>query len=252
MSDLIVGLGEVGRPLYELLREAYLCYGKDLEAFTPPEPVTVLHICYPYEVPDFVGTTVAYVREYGPAITVVHSTVVPGTTRRIAEQVSTSVVYSPVRGKHRQMKEDLLLYTKYVASTQEGIAERVARHLRGAGLRTHVFSSVEGLELAKLLETTYFGVLLAWVQEMERFCRTCGADYDEVVGLLREIDYLPPVIFQPGFVGGHCVIPNTYLLERVRPSAFLDLIRASNEEKREEWLRQGRSLEDRLRPQRIR
>jgi UDP-N-acetyl-D-mannosaminuronate dehydrogenase len=103
-----------------------------------------------------------------------------------------------------------------------------------------------------LIETTYLGVLIAWAQETNRFCRAAGADYDDVMQMMREIDYLPPVVFQPGFIGGHCVIPNTYLLEQVRPSPFIDVMRSSNDERRAELLAEGRSPDERLIPQRVR
>ncbi len=59
---------------------------------------------------------------------------------------------------------------------------------------------------------------------------------------MEEIDFLPPVAFQPGFIGGHCVIPNSHLLEEVRPSIFMDAMRRSNEIKERDWLAQGRLL----------
>ena len=81
-------------------------------------------------------------------------------------------------------------------------------------------SSPEALELAKLLETTYFGLLIAWAQEMNRFAETANADYLEVGKFFREIGYLPNVLFQPGFIGGHCVMPNIALLQqRFNPSS---------------------------------
>lgn len=251
MSVLVVGLGEVGKPLLDVLSAAYACVGRDVGPMPAGGPVAVMHVCYPWTA-EFAGTTVGYIREYAPDLTIVHSTVVPGTTRQIREETGAAVAYSPVRGKHTKMREELLSYTKLVASPDAQVTQQADDHLRGAGMRVEQFASVEGLELAKLLETTYFGLLIAWAQESERFCRAVGAEYNDVMRLMQEIDYLPPVAFHPGFIGGHCVIPNTYLLERVRPSAFLDLIRSSNDEKREEWLRQGRSLDDRLSPQRIR
>jgi UDP-N-acetyl-D-mannosaminuronate dehydrogenase len=251
MSVLVVGLGEVGKPMRDVLGARYPCYGRDVGPVPVPGPIDVLHICYPYNGRDFEGTTVDYITEYEPTLVVIHSTVVPGTTERVARQVAAPVAYSPARGKHARMKEDLLSYTKYVASPARETAVRAAEHLQGAGMRTQIFQSTPGLELAKLLETTYFGVLLSWAQEMERYCRACEADYDEVMKLMADVSYLPPVVFRPGFIGGHCVVPNTYLLEQVRPSPFIDVLRTSNEQKRAELITAGRSLDERLSPKRV-
>ena len=252
MHTVVVGLGEVGRPLLDVLSATYPSTGRDLDPVPAPEGVDVMHVCYPYRGADFIAATAAYIREYAPTMTIIHSTVVPGTTARVAEQTGEAVAYSPVRGKHTKMREDLLAYTKFVAAADAEVARRAAAHLAGAGLRPEVFPSVNGLELAKLIETTYLGVLIAWAQEANRFCRTAGADYDDVMQMMREIDYLPPVVFRPGFIGGHCVIPNTYLLEQVRASPFLALMRSSNDQRRAELLAEGRSPDERLTPQKVR
>ena len=150
------------------------------------------------------------------------------------------------------MRDDLLSYPKFVAASDPEVVRRASVHLAGAGLRPAPFPSLDGLELAKLLETAYLGILIAWAQEAERFCLAAGADYDDVMAMMREIDYLPPVVFRPGFIGGHCVIPNTYLLEQVRPSPFIDVMRASNEQRRGELLAEGRSPDERLAPRKVR
>jgi UDP-N-acetyl-D-mannosaminuronate dehydrogenase len=109
-------------------------------------------------------------------------------------------------------------------------------------------SSPEALELAKLLETSYFGILVAWAQEMDRFAESVDADYWEAADFFAEIDFLPPVGFQPGYIGGHCVMPNLDLLEHVRPSPFIDVIRESNIRRAREWRERGLSTADRLSP----
>ena len=37
-------------------------------------------------------------------------------------------------------------------------------------MKTKLLSSPEATEIAKLTETTYFGLLIAWAQEVERYC----------------------------------------------------------------------------------
>jgi len=124
----------------------------------------------------------------------------------------------------------------------------VEDHFAAAQVTTGRMSSPESLELAKLLETSYFGVLLAWAQEMDRFAASTGADYAEMVGFFDEIEFFPPVSFEPGYIGGHCVTPNLDLLERVRRSPFIEAIRQSNDERRREWQERGRSITERLSP----
>ena len=82
--------------------------------------------------------------------------------------------------------------------------------------------------MAKLTETTYFGVLIAWAQEVERYCDQVGVDYDEVVSIFDEIAYLPQVKFFPGIIGGHCVMPNIGILTKYFDSEILQALQASN------------------------
>ena len=95
--------------------------------------------------------------------------------------------------------------------------------------------SVVGVEGggAKLTETTYFGVLIAWAQEVERYCKEIGANYDEAVSFYEEIPYLPRVKFFPGVIGGHCVLPNIKILKGKFKSGILDAIEQSNEIKQQ-------------------
>jgi UDP-N-acetyl-D-mannosaminuronate dehydrogenase len=243
---LIVGLGEVGRPLLEILSGTHQAAGRDIEdrAF---HGVRILHLCFPFG-PDFVSAAQRYVSRYEPEVVVVNSTVVPGTTRAIQQVTGTPAVYSPVRGKHVRMTEELRRYRKFVAGTSAAAVASVADHFTAAGLTTQRMSSFESLELAKLLETTYFGVLVAWAQEMDRFAAAADADYRETAGFFEEIAFLPPVSFEPGFIGGHCVMPNLDLLEQVRRSPVIDAIRQSNEQRAHEWQASGRSTAERLSP----
>jgi UDP-N-acetyl-D-mannosaminuronate dehydrogenase len=243
---LVVGLGEIGGPLLDILRGAHDAAGRDIEDH-PFDGVQVLHLCFPYS-SDFVPSASRYVSLYEPGVVVVNSTVVPGTTREIQEKTGVPAVYSPVRGKHARMTDELRRYRKFVAGTSAQAVGLVQDHFAAVGITTRRMSSPEALELAKLLETTYFGVLVAWAQEMDRFAGAVDADYWEAIDFFKEIDFFPPVGFQPGYIGGHCVMPNLELLEQVRPSPFIDVMRESNRRRAREWQERGLSTADRLSP----
>jgi UDP-N-acetyl-D-mannosaminuronate dehydrogenase len=248
---LVVGLGEVGKPLYSILKKHEPgTLGIDIEPVEVNHPVGTMHICFPYlDAAQFQNAAVGYIRKYAPKVVVIHSTAVPGTTRSIEIESGVPCVYSPVRGKHTRMVDELLTYVKFVAGTNAKAAERVQDQFRAAGMKSETMSTPEALELAKLLETTYFGVLIAWAQEMNRFAEVVNADYLEVGKFFREIAYLPGVLFQPGFIGGHCVMPNIGLLQQRFESEFLEMVKKSNEARRVELAAQEQqSLNERLKP----
>lgn len=228
---VVVGLGEVGKPLYDLASQYHDTVGIDIAPAGAIDGVDVLHICYPFQIKDFVGETARYIERYKPAVTVINSTVSIGTTRAVAERTQTPVVNSPIRGKHARMLQDMRKYTKFVGSLDRAAGEHVARHFESMGLKTKVLSSPEATELAKLTETTYFGVMIAWAQEVERYCDTWGADYEQVVSFYDEIDFFPKVKYFPGVIGGHCVMQNIEILSRLDKSDLLDAIKSSNEMK---------------------
>jgi len=233
-SVVVLGLGEVGRPLLQLLSARHQAIGVDVSP--PADPigrVDVMHVCYPFELKDFIGETARYIERFRPALTIVNSTVAVGTTRAIAERTGVAVVHSPVRGKHARMLAELSKYVKFVGAIEPLAGKEAAEHFESVGLRTRVVASPETTELAKLTETTYFGLMIAWAQEVERYCDRFGPDYEEVASFYEEIGFLPPVKYFPGVIGGHCVMPNIEILRRVVPSEILEAIRASNLRKAE-------------------
>jgi UDP-N-acetyl-D-mannosaminuronate dehydrogenase len=172
---------------------------------------------------------VEYIDQYRPALTVINSTVAPGTTRRIAVESGAAVVHSPVRGKHARMQEEMLHYIKFVGAIDPQSGERAIEHFEAVGMKTKLLSSPEATEIAKLTETTYFGLMIAWAQEIERYCTKLAADYDEVVSFYDEIKFFPPVKYFPGVIGGHCVMPNIAILREQFHSDLLEAIVQSNE-----------------------
>src|SRR5215472_12725563 len=241
---VIAGLGEVGKPLFELASQFHNTVGVDLDPLQhPPQHVDVLHVCYPFRIADFVGETARYIDVFKPALTIINSTIDCGTTRAVAQVTGAAVVHSPVRGKHARMLDELRSYVKFVGAIDPASGQKAAAHFQSLGLKTKVLSSPEATELAKLTETTYFGLLIAWAQEVERYCDRFDQDYGEVASFWEEIKYLPPVTYFPGIIGGHCVLPNIEILSESDHTPILQAIQDSNQKKidRENRLERKRS-----------
>lgn len=238
---VVVGLGEVGKPMLDILSRAYRAVGVDLDPVEVNEPCSVLHICIPFQLADFLGVAAGYIARFKPQYAVINSTVSPGTTRALAERSGIPVAYSPVRGKHVKMEADILRYKKFVGADDAEAGDAVERHFAGAGLKTGRFRSTEVGELAKLLETTWLGVLVGWAQEAERIAGMYGASYADVDSYIEEIAFLPHVF--PGYIGGHCVMPNIAILRSVLQSDFLDAIAKGNDLKAERMAAEGSAPE---------
>ncbi|MCW4021121.1 MAG: GDP-mannose dehydrogenase, partial [Candidatus Bathyarchaeota archaeon] len=249
-SVLVVGLGEVGRALYEILteRETFLVFGFDVDSEKmratgvkeKPRKVDVMHICIPcHSQRDFVKSVADYIERFNPKLTIINSTVQPTTTEKIQEQCSCHIAHSPIRGIHKNlehMKWELRRWTKYVGGVDDKSAELASEHFRKMGLKVKILRSARETELAKLFETTYRSWMIACFQEMHRISRHFGAAFDEVADFLEDthrVRFDRPVMF-PEVIGGHCLIPNIELLLGTYNSEFLRLILRSNEKRKGE------------------
>ena len=227
---LVIGVGEVGGALAPVLERGHRVARLDLTPATIDGPVQVMHICFPFASRgSFESAVRAYIRRFQPQLTIINSTVMPHTTRNLAKATGARIAYSPVRGKHARMAQELLHYTKFVSAADDVTAEMASAHFTAAGMKTRRIQAPETLELAKLAETTYFGVIIAFAQELNRYAEALGADYDEAASFFEEVEFLPRVKYSPGFIGGHCVIPNINLLLQLSPAALLQAVLKSNE-----------------------
>ncbi len=247
---LIIGLGEVGRPLFELMRESerFIVYGFDMDSKKMrevgqeklPNEVDVMHVCIPCSSRDeFVNVVVGYVKQFKPKLVIINTTVPPGTTKDVYKHCGCLVAHSPVRGVHKSlehMKWELKRWTKYIGGANAEAAEAARKHFEKLGSETKVLKSCAETELAKLFETTYRAWMIACFQEMHRISRHLEADFDDVVDFLEDTHRVRldrPLMF-PGVIGGHCIIPNTVLLLESHDSEFLRLILKSNEKRKKE------------------
>ena len=85
--------------------------------------------------------------------------------------------------------------------------------------------------MAKLTETTYFGLMIAWAQELEGTATGRVHPTTKSSRSTKRSSLFPRVQYFPGIIGGHCVMPNIDILRRFHQSAMLEAIRTSNEMK---------------------
>jgi len=249
---LMVGLGETGRALFELLKEkdSFTVYGLDSDKTKMraagqdpsklPKKVDTIHICLPCKnQANFVDMVATYAKQFKPKLLIINSTVPPGTTKKTQKECKCLVVHSPTRGVHKSpeyMKWEMKRWTKYVGGVSEKAAEAACTHFEKMGLKVKTLKSCAETELAKLFETTYRAWMIVCFQEMHRISRTFEVAFDEVVDFLEDTHRVRldrPIMF-PGFIGGHCLVPNTELLLQSFDSEFLKLILKSNQKRKEE------------------
>ena len=241
---LIVGLGEVGMALYEIINESNQCevYGLDLVINLNqqiPAKVDIMHICYPYNGDRFIKSVIQYVDLYNPNLLIINSTIKPRTISEIAKRCQCKIVFSPVFGTHRgkeYFKEEIKYYGKFVGGINEESTKLAMEHFNEVNISTIKVKSPLEAEIIKLYCTTYYGMLISLSQEFHRFSRVVGANYEDVV---KGICYLHSKAFNkppayPDVIGGHCVLPNIDIILECYDSDLLKLLLKSNEKRKEE------------------
>ena len=228
MTDIILGMGEVGETLFDLLAErGFECAGIDEDAsrcrnYSAGDPAIrdpeYLHVCIPGLLEGFSGIVSSRIREFrGIKAALVHSTVRPGTAAEIqGGSGGVPVLSAPTRGVHARFLKDMRRYTKIIASDSTPVDPAIVADLQGRFRKIGWMSTTRTLELAKVLvDTTYYGWLINYAQITSMICQREGVDFDEMWGFADEIQENlgnRPKMY-PGIIGGHCVIPNLDLIE---------------------------------------
>ena len=238
MTDIILGMGEVGETLFDLLVDRkFDCIGIDLDNskcknYTENKIIEnpqYLHVCLPGELTGFTDIVVNWINKIkNIKVVIIHSTVKPGTTKTIQEKFSMPILFSPVRGVHKRFLNDIKKYTKFISFDGAEIDSKIRIDLEKRFEKIDWMSTTKTAELAKILvDTTYYGWLINYAQITKMICEKENVDFDEMWKFADEIHENlgnRPKMF-PGIIGGHCVIPNLNLVKYEN----LDVIKKINE-----------------------
>jgi len=228
----ILGYGEVGKAIAKFYSDPKI---KDLDQDDGLEGIEILNICIPWS-DNFIDIAKEEIQKIGPKLTIIHSTVEVGTTKKIYELTNKLVVHSPIRGVHPELYEGAKTFIKYVGTDDREAGELAKEHLESIGMKVTVFEPSATTEIGKLLSTSYYGLCIAWHGEMKRMCDELGVDFEKAVTDFNKTynegyeklgmpDVRRPVLYPPkDFIGGHCVVPNAKILSKKFKSLVFDLI----------------------------
>ena len=239
-KDVVAGLGEIGLPIQKLLSKTITVVGYDKKSKLIDSSrsrkfqnykTEILHICIPFT-KNFIYNVKELEKKFKPEIIAIHSTVEPSTTQKLQKKIALPIIYSPLRGVHKRKHDsfqphkkgmlfDIKRYVKFYSVENNTKADNIAakkfsRRLKACGLKTKKMSKPITLELAKILcDTSYYGWLIAYAQLTDMIARKHDVNYDEMWSFADQIHKFlgnRPKMF-PGFIGGHCVIPNLSLID---------------------------------------
>ncbi len=228
MKSLIIGAGEVGMAVREVLSKVHDCTIIDsLKGIETTEiGFEILHICFGFS-DKFVEQVKEYQERFKPKFTVIYTTCPPGTTRQV------NGVHSPVIGKHPNLAKSIQTFTRMLSGEQ---ASDVAEYFNRAGLRVYLFDKPECTEVFKVSDLEYFRLEIEFTKDMKRRCEKYGIPfegwtiYNQIYNQgYKELGYenhirpnLIPVMTK---IKGHCVSQNSSMIQ----TPFTELLKELNE-----------------------
>ena len=239
-KDIVVGIGEIGKPILRLLSKQNTTVGFDVRPNLMDQRIferyknlktSFLHIAIP-ATGKFINNTLKLYKKFQPECIVIHSTIRPGTTEKLQEKLPIPIIYSATRGVHKRMIYDLKRYTKFFgisvnAPRGKWASYRYIKLMKHCSVKTKKMSNPKTLELAKIIcDTSYMGWLINYAQLSNMIANEYGVNYDEMWSFTEEIQKFlgnRPKMY-PGIIGGHCVLPNLDLINNEK----LDQIKKIN------------------------
>lgn len=236
-NHLVIGLGEVGGSLLQVLGRAYNVQGLDDPKGIYPQDVDfdILHICIPYFGDGFFEMVHGLIQSFQKnpeSLIIIHSTVPVGTT----EKFGPNAVHSPIRGIHPHLVEGILAFEKVFGGLRALEASSYFS-CEPLNIRTsHVLDS-RITEALKLWDTTQYGWQIILEKEMYNWCienfgdkasevmdviyLKANKEYDRIYTSMGKHEVVRPYLkHYEGQIGGHCVIPNAKLL----PSTISEIL----------------------------
>ncbi len=227
----IIGYGEIGSAIAAIYRkrglQAPAIYDPALGYTDHIDMCDVIHVAVPGSVVPAVVTP----RRRTP-LYIVHSTVPPGTCRRIYEcNLNMRIVHAPVRGIHPELARGIETFTMPIGGPANDSQGRpsldhitASNVLQRLGITVELWEAWEETELAKVLCTTQLGLDILFMRHVAELAAKYGASFDRVYTQWR-LDYndgferldrwelhRPTLLPMAGKIGGHCVVPNARMI----------------------------------------
>lgn len=240
MNIGILGIGEIGTAVKKITQEKHQVFTANRYSDSIiGKKIDVLHICIPYS-RNFVRIITKAVKKYQPLLTIIESTVAPGTTDKIYRKTKKLICHSPIRGVHPNLYQGIKTFIKYIGPTSIVAGKKAEEYYKKLGLKTEIFKNARTTELAKLMDTTYYGWNIVFQKEMDKICKKNKVSFEEAYTKwnqtynqgyqkLKMPQVVRPVLKNyPGKIGGHCIISNCQILDKIISNPISKIILKQN------------------------
>lgn len=263
---IIIGLGEIGSAWFSILSNTKIeILGIDIKGNKEKKGrknikksgKRIMHICMPF-IKDFEKTVSQYIKEYKPDLVIINTSCKVGSARKVysickaGNLPNTRIVHIPVRGVHPNIDKGIKTFVSAIgpvnnSSGKNDSSGKMAHdYLNMLGIKSDVFNSSEETEMAKLLDTSYYGWNILFAKQVLELCKEYGLDFDNVYtkfnksyndgykklgksSVIRPV-LIPPQIFNRRIgiknnkIDGHCVRTNLEILKAMKKSSKIKFI----------------------------
>ena len=259
---LICGKGEIGSAIgFIAAKRGFTVDYYDPQKGIDPEDRSdtnfegydVIHVCFPIKDVNAIYDVVNKSHMYG--VIVIDATIPVGLAGKINDMFKDEgygqlLLHSPVRGRHPNMVGGLRKYVKFVGpadSTRIQETEDFCKfYYTQLGIPYKVLSSADACALGKLTDTTWYLTQIVFANQISILCAKHNLNFDEVYTQFQETadtgvkfknvegraiceSFVPRPVMTPGFVGGHCLIPNLEILKQDISPSFYSWVKQMNE-----------------------
>ena len=224
MKVILIGHGEIGKGVKEYYGKYFnidvydLTYQKD----EYEKEYDIMLVTIPYA-DNFVDIVKEYQGRFNPKATIIFSTVAIGTTSQI-----DNAVHVPIEGKHPHLAESIGRWQVIMG----GHNEIAVNFFEEANKEVIDLKNSEITEALKLLSTSFYGHILEYFRYAESVLQSLGGDYNnfnfynyeynKLYESMNMNNFTRPELTPPkGNLGGHCVTPNSIILDKQFPSIYL-------------------------------
>jgi hypothetical protein len=255
MNIAIIGFGKVGKAIYNLIRPR-LTHDERIDKLDPALTLTstlkkeeyydVIHVTIPFLSKDQYRQAMYSYASLGDDATmwIIHSTLDPNVLTDINPQGHR--FYSPIRNRERQMTEEMevmpWLIAPLILHNFNFLRNPMKDYLQEIGVEYVWYTDAYALAYGKLMETTWFGMEIAFCQMMQIVCQDNDWNFDEAythyvqesrIGKdyrMEPVQYIPRSVFVPNVIEGTCVMQNIKLVKNggLADSVLLKFIEDTN------------------------
>jgi hypothetical protein len=241
MTIGILGYGEIGKSIARFYQSKkrfnLLVKDRKIDEFSE-QKLDILNIAIPYfGERQFIDVVASVIKKNKPKLVIIHSTVVPGTTKKLIRKTKAKIVHSPVRGVHPKLYEGIKTFIKFIGAGNTKTGQLAKKHFQSIGIKNvKILIPAAATELNKLIDTTYYAHCIVFTEYVDEIFRKYkipfeafqefNLSYNEGYKKLGKTNVVRPTLLPtrkfdvPGKITGHCQIPNAQILEKLYPHSL--------------------------------